>query len=54
MFGRKSKILKKQAKADKKERKANSKEFERCAKEKYKAEAIAKYYENRMNSLKHK
>lgn len=54
MFGRKSKILKKQAKDDKKERKAMSKEFERCAKEKYKAEAIAKYYENRMNNLKHK
>ena len=49
-----SKELKKLAKQDKKQQKAPSKEMERCAIEKYKAEALAKYYENRMNDLKRK
>ena len=54
MFGKKSNKnnYKKLAKADKKEQKALTKELERCAKERYKAEAVAKYYENRMNNLR--
>lgn len=49
-----SKELKKLAKQDKKQQKAQSKEMERCAIEKYKAEALVKYYENRMNDIRRK